>query len=253
MELYKDNLEKKTITDGEEIEKKELKRLAYSIEDLENILLNGHKLSEFQSNNDSKPVREKCPRSDKEDTNSDNDEERIIRCLYYRSNDKCPNDKCSYKKKYVIDKGCGFVAQDYQVPSDKKVPGVGKIDLVLKNIKDNKLYAVEVKRDGRENNENIVRMIAEILTYTIVTKEYHYGDYKEHKEKMFPAIGFFEGSLQQTNYENLEKNQDLLKIIDSTKLKVYLFKNKHDKNDKPIVDNYGVPVLEIVTLNPDTK
>lgn len=249
LKLYKD--------DSKLQREKGLKYLADSLGDLEKALLDGHELSEFYSYKEHKPYREKCTRSDKDDSKSDNDEERIFRCLYYRSNYKCPNDKCSYGIKYVIDKGCGFVVQDYQVPRDKKVPGVGKIDLVLKNIKDNKLYAVEVKRDDGDNKENILRMIAEILTYTTVTPRYHYEDPKKYNEKgpeMIPAIGFFKGFFKDTpqykDYKDLRKdeneNQNLKKIIDSTELKIFLFTDLGG-------DESGIHKLDIKMLNPDTK
>jgi len=249
LKLYKD--------DSKLQREKGLKYLADSLGDLEKALLDGHELSEFYSYKEHKPYREKCTRSDKDDSKSDNDEERIFRCLYYCSknkspNEKCPKDKCSYSHKYIVDEDCEFIVQDYQVPRDKKVPGVGKIDLVLKNIKDNKLYAVEVKRDDRDNKENILRMIAEILTYTTVTPRYHYEDPKKYNEKgpvMIPAIGFFKDSPQHDDYKDLRKdeneNQNLKKIIDSTGLKVFLFTNLGG-------DESGVHELDIKMLNPAT-
>ena len=76
-------------------------------------------------------------------------------------------------------------------------------------------YAVEVK--PQNSSETLVRMFAEILTYTT---DY---DYK-------PAICFFEGSKQMKDYETLmaEKNEDLSYLCKY--IKVFYFATEQKDN-----------------------
>lgn len=271
--MLKDEI-KRNITKDLYIEKRELGMLADKLEikdekvvfDIKSdkswgVLLPGIKREDYKKRN--RPiVRNECNQNNGYKTISNNDEERIIKCWYYCSNGKCSDD-CKNEDKYGISKDSEFTVKNYQIPMDyNKIEHVGKIDLVLEDKKNKTLYAVEVKRKDGKSRENIVRMIAEILTYTTVTHIYHYGDDNKFNEKgpeMIPAIGLFykkpqhknsaiglfDEMPQYKNYKDLRKDENLKKIIDSTKLKVFLFTD-------PGRDESGVHEMDIKMLNPDT-
>ena len=71
-----------------------------------------------------------------------------------------------------------------------------------------------------KSEETIVRMIAEIYTYTI--------DFKDYKR----AIGFFEGSTQEKDYNKYYDNEYFKNIID----KVTVFKFTQKENKEGIID-----------------
>ena len=129
-------------------------------------------------------------------------EKRLCKCLYYfngqfRRQEECEN--CLYKDRYSIVGACRIT--DYEVPAYYYVPDVGNIDLIL-----NGTYATEVK-PYINNDESLLRMVAEIITYTLGFPE---GKYKK-------AIAFFEGTAQEQEYkENVPAMMNLLKKADIT-------------------------------------
>ena len=121
-------------------------------------------------------------------------EKRICRCWnYYNkgSNVQCNDCKFGFKRKNVGD----IAIVDYEVPTVFSMEQLGGIDWLLK--KENDVIAAEVKPPN--SSETIVRMIAEILTYTIGTN-------------YIPAICFFKTNM----YGNLSKQYvDYIKVKDS--------------------------------------
>lgn len=136
-------------------------------------------------------------------------EKRLCRCMYYYNSQKdkvC--EKCDIEMKW---KNIGAITvTEYEYPTKYVLDNVGGIDLIFDNT-----YAVEVK--PQNSSETLVRMFAEILTYTI---DY---DYK-------PAICFFEGSKQMKDYEKLmaEKNEDLIYLCKY--IKVFYFATEQKDN-----------------------
>lgn len=129
-------------------------------------------------------------------------EKRLCKCFYYLNGNYCCKEDCE---------NCGFVDRyeivgaykitDYERPPYYYVSRVGNIDLVL-----NDIYATEVK-PYRGNREYLLRMVAEILTYTLGFPE---GKYKK-------AIAFFEDTPQAREYKKYDKAlMDLMKKVDIT-------------------------------------
>ena len=136
-------------------------------------------------------------------------EKRICRCWNYL-NKKCHMIKCGvcefeFKRTNVGD----IQIDDYEVPTEFSMEKLGGIDWILDD--GGTKLATEVKPP--ESTETIVRMIAEILTYTIGTS-------------YIPAICFFrttsEGymSKQCEDYLNFKDNTDFLSIKNVTGLRV---------------------------------
>lgn len=125
-------------------------------------------------------------------------EKRICRCWNYFNkglNDQCNSCKFSFKRQ-----NAGTISIiDYEVPTVFSMEQLGGIDWLLK--KDDEVIAAEVKPPN--SSETIVRMIAEILTYTIGTS-------------YTPAICFFMTDM----YGNPSKQYvDYIKVKDSDSFK----------------------------------
>ena len=124
-------------------------------------------------------------------------EKRLCKCMYYRNSiyrKTC--DRCDYKERFDI--VGGYQIADYEVPAFYYGDGIGEIDLIITG--GNSYYATEVK-PYKGNQETLLRMIAEIMTYT---EGYPAGTYKR-------AIAFFEKNRenglktpQQKEYENAD-------------------------------------------------
>lgn len=151
---------------------------------------------------------------------SDGKEKRVCKCLYYYNRDpsNCDrNPKCDYllrKRRYRIQPG-EYSIKDYEVPAYAKVTGVGNVDMILE-AKDGSLYATEVK-PPEDNPESILRMIAEIITYTLC-------DFKYKGKKARRAIAFFAGSDQETEYSQDKDNEDLKALLKEAKISVFCFR-----------------------------
>ncbi len=138
-------------------------------------------------------------------------EKRICRCMYYNNlkehKNKC--NHCSYKCKWELVNSDEYKILDYETPSSYVIEGVGGVDLLIQSGTDK--YAVEVKAKG--STETIVRMLAEILTYTT---DIMYQDFT-------PAICFFEGSSQYKQMEEIKNNTDLIEILSKKHIEVFYF------------------------------
>lgn len=120
-------------------------------------------------------------------------EKRICRCMFYydEENDKC--HQCLLGQKFK-NRSTRYKLVECEYPMDVEVETCGGIDLVIEDNKTGYKYAVEVKPSY--NNETLVRMIAEIFTYTSRTDEYK------------RAIAFFEGSRQEVDYIKYKDDDD---------------------------------------------
>lgn len=145
------------------------------------------------------PNREKdCDFLKNPSDNIDRTEKRICRCMYYYQKDKCVG--CQFEHKMELQNSSRYEIKDYEVPMKFVMGQIGGIDLEIFDKKSGITYAAEVKPYW--NTESLVRMIAEILTYTIdkVVDTYQ------------PAICFFKNadSIQAKDFckEEIQKNPD---------------------------------------------
>lgn len=156
-------------------------------------------------------------------------EKRICRCMYYYGEniEKC--EKCPLKQKYKNVSG-RFKVIDYEVPMLFVTDDCGGIDLLIEDIKSNEKYAVEVK--PKNSSETLVRMIAEIFTYTAN----NIGNYKR-------AIAFFKGSQQEQDYFNAKYNQneDFNYIL--SQVTVFRIIEKEVSLDKRVIE-YDIEMLD---------
>ena len=90
--------------------------------------------------------------------------------------------------------------------------GIGEIDLLLEG--DGKIYATEVK-PPQGNSECILRMIAEILTYTLDSDK----DYRK-------AIAFFENTPQSKEYSALTPK--VKELLTKASITVFQFSKSGD-------------------------
>lgn len=142
------------------------------------------------------------------------DEQRICKCLYYKaSNHSKVCSDCSYCNYPQVEGR--YKILDYEVPSKYRAKGikVKNIDLVISDTLDaNKdiLYATEAKPPREDSPESVLRMISEIITYTIEDSRYK------------KAIIFFENSPQDTEYKTLHpKVKELILLADITVFRIF--------------------------------
>lgn len=148
-----------------------------------------------------------CDNTDIQKDNGRVTEKRICRCMNYYKSESEPCKNCMLARKYH--NNSQYKVIDYEVPCSSVMAGIGGIDLMLE--KGNKQYAVEVKPPN--SHESLVRMIAEILTYTLDLPD----NYKDAK----PAIAFFE--------QTTPTKSNGYKVTDSTQFRYY----KICKDDEP--------------------
>lgn len=147
-------------------------------------------------------------------------EKRLCKCLYYhngqyRRPEEC--DKCDFQERFDL---IGqYEITDYEVPACYYAPGVGEIDLVLTDRESGVSYAAEAKPD-RGNDETLLRMTAEIMTYTL----------GHPSEKYQKAIIFFEGTAQQEEYDRAEP--DMRALLKKAGITVFRFKKSGDQQYK---------------------
>ncbi len=92
-------------------------------------------------------------------------EKRLCRCMYYFNRKDCQKNctQCAFRARFQI---VGeYQVVDYEVPAGCAGKGIGEIDLILR--RGETLYAAEVKPYRRKTPERLLRMAAEILTYTL--------------------------------------------------------------------------------------
>lgn len=141
-------------------------------------------------------------------------EKRLCKCLYYfngeyRRQAEC--EKCDFRERYCLTGQ--YRITDYEVPAYYYAPGVGEIDLVLTDSESGISYAAEAKPD-QGNDETLLRMVAEILTYTLGYPA----------EKYQKAIIFFGGTPQQEEYDRAEP--DMRSLLKKAGITVFRFKKR---------------------------
>ena len=164
----------------------------------------------------------------KDNANQKCDEKQIIKCLFVNSlkvnKTDCNGCPLQDKRRYV--RG-DFTIVDYEVPICARTFSKSNIDLLLKETNSNIMYAVEVK-PPIGNDNSILRMVAEILTYLYVLKE------TRPKLNYKPAIGFFEGSLQEKYYGNM--SDKLSQFIVEEGISVFCIKEDTKKSDSYYIE-----------------
>ena len=141
-------------------------------------------------------------------------EKRLCRCMYYKnSNHETECELCGYRERVKVTGDYQVI--DYEVPAFYYGDGIGEIDLVISDGVD--CYATEVK-PYKNNKETLLRMIAEIMTYT---DGYTEGVYKK-------AIAFFEkncddGSFTSQQREYDEKELETSELIKKADITVFRF------------------------------
>ena len=145
-------------------------------------------------------------------------EKRLCKCMYYYNADypkKC--DKCDIDFRYKLEGDYKIV--DYEVPAFYYGDHIGEIDLIIGD--GETLYATEVK-PYQGNNETLLRMVAEIMTYTI---GYPAGKYKK-------AIAFFEHDLEKQitpqNKEYMQKDLDMQELLKKADITVFQFEKVNE-------------------------
>lgn len=147
-------------------------------------------------------------------------EKRLCKCLYYRNTSYSKHcDNCAFPDRFHVIGDYQMI--DYEVPAFYYGKGIGEIDLI---ISDGSIhYATEVKA-YKGNSETLLRMIAEIMTYT---EGYMSGQYKK-------AIAFFEKNrengtktVQQKEYENADPALKVL--IKKADITVFRFEEVSEK------------------------
>lgn len=141
-------------------------------------------------------------------------EKRLCKCLYFRNGKyhlpaEC--ERCDFQERYdLIGR---YKIADYEVPAYYYGPGVGKIDLILSDSEGSILYAAEAK-PNLGNDETLLRMVAEIMTYTL---GYPADKYQK-------AIIFFEGTAQDMEYDRADPTMRAL--LNSACITVFRFEKR---------------------------
>ena len=142
-------------------------------------------------------------------------EKRICRCMFYYGKDEEKCSACPLEEKYVLSDTSKYKIIDAEMPTIYKIEKCGGIDLVLED--STSTYAVEVK--PYYSTESIIRMIAEIYTYTIEP------DFKD----MVKSIAFFEDSSQHNYYDKYKTDPLFKQLFD--KVTVFLIKRTKKPED----------------------
>ena len=142
-------------------------------------------------------------------------EKRFCKCLYYR-NGKYHNPEecreCDFKDRFNIIGN--YRITDYEVPAYFYGKGIGEIDLIISDGKTQ--YATELKPYER-NEETLLRMIAEIMAYTIGYPE---GKYVK-------AIAFFQGTKQNDEFEKAAP--EIKELLAKANITVFRFEKTGEK------------------------
>lgn len=147
-------------------------------------------------------------------------EKRLCKCMYYLNSTHSKNCAgCAFQNRFEI--VGDYRITDYEVPAFYYGDGIGEIDLII--TKGNIHYAAEVK-PYKGNNETLLRMITEIMTYT---EGYPAGRYKK-------AIAFFEKNrddgektAQQKEYEAADPA--LVALLKKADITVFRFEEAGEK------------------------
>ena len=147
-------------------------------------------------------------------------EKRLCKCMYYlnSTHSKCCT-KCAFWDHFEIIGD--YRITDYEVPAFFYGDGIGEMDLIISG--SGVTYATEVK-PYKGNNETLLRMIAEIMTYT---EGYPAEQYKK-------AIAFFEKNRddgkktkQQEEYEAADPA--LFALLKKADITVFRFEEVSEK------------------------
>lgn len=147
-------------------------------------------------------------------------EKRLCKCMYYLNGSYSRNcSHCEFMERFeVIGQ---YQITDYEVPAFYDGDGIGEIDLIITG--DGEEYAAEVK-PYKNNRETLLRMIAEILTYT-------QGDREPARKN---AIAFFEKNRedgektwQQIEYETA--GPELMNLLKKAEITVFRFEEAGEK------------------------
>ena len=142
-------------------------------------------------------------------------EKRFCKCLYYR-NGKYHNPEecreCDFKDRFNIIGN--YRITDYEVPAYFYGKGIGEIDLIISDGKTQ--YATELK-PYEGNEETLLRMIAEIMTYT---SGYPEGKYVK-------AIAFFQGTKQNDEFEKAAP--EIKELLAKANITVFRFEKTGEK------------------------
>lgn len=142
-------------------------------------------------------------------------EKRLCKCMYYK-NGKYYNPKdceqCDFQDRFAIIGD--YQITDYEVPAYFYGAGIGEIDLI---ISDGTIqYATELK-PFQGNDETLLRMVSEIMTYTA---GYPAGQYQK-------AIAFFEGSTQADEFA--KASPEMTELFQKGNITVFCFKKVNEK------------------------
>ena len=199
--LFKDNIKKSQYSDL-------IKKLRKSIEDgeesLKLLLFGTLNLNLYSEHGDYKEGQHNKCNGLKKDTFT---EKRLCKCMYYYNNLFQKNcDKCDFKQRYKLTGD--YEICDYEVPAFYYGDGIGEIDVIIKGKET--VYATEIK-PYKGNNETLLRMISEIMTYTL--------GYPNEKYKK--AIAFFENTPQEKEY--LSMTSEMKALIKEADITVFRF------------------------------
>lgn len=145
-------------------------------------------------------------------------EKRLCKCMYYKNgknNNSKDCEKCDFQDRFTIIGD--YRITDYEVPAYFYEPGIGEIDLI---ISDGAIrYATELKRPfkGNGNDEPLLRMVSQIMTYTA---GYPAGKYQK-------AIAFFEGTAQAQEFE--KASPEMAELLQKAEITVFCFKKADEK------------------------
>ena len=142
-------------------------------------------------------------------------EKRLCRCMYYK-NGKYYNsndcEKCEFQDRFAIIGD--YQITDYEVPAYFYGTGIGEIDLI---ISDGTIqYATELKA-FKGNDETLLRMVSQIMTYTA---GYPAGQYQK-------AIAFFEGTTQADEF--VQSSPEMAELFQKGNITVFCFKKVNEK------------------------
>lgn len=165
-------------------------------------------------------------------------EKRLCRCLrnYSPENPDCKHCKVRSNEFFgkIVDPVSARII-DFEIPvSIDGKDGIGKIDILLE--KEGIHYCTEVK--PLWNTETILRMVAEIVTYTEILKKCNkkafLEKYKVSIDDCKKAILYMEGSKQDEQWNSTRecsknKNEQLRTIIKESDITVFCLKLKDGK------------------------
>lgn len=142
-------------------------------------------------------------------------EKRLCKCMYYKNGKYYnPKDcgKCDFQDRFTV--MGDYRITDYEVPAYFYGAGIGKIDLI---ICDGSIqYATELK-PFKGNDETLLRMVSEIMTYTA---GYPAGQYQK-------AIAFFEGTTQAEEFAKVSPEME--ELFQKGNITVFCFKKVNEK------------------------